>query len=31
MGTLGLAPSVPESRVWYTLTRNVPLNYATRT
>ena len=29
--TLGLAPSVPESREWYTLTRNVPLNYATRT
>lgn len=31
MGTLGLAPSVPESREWYTLTRNVRLNYATRT
>lgn len=31
MDTLGLAPSVPESREWYTLTRNVPLNYATRT
>ena len=29
--TLRLAPSVPESREWYTLTRNVPLNYATRT
>lgn len=29
--TLRLAPSVPESQEWYTLTRNVPLNYATRT
>lgn len=31
MDTLGLAPSVPESREWYTLTPTVPLNYATRT